>query len=193
MPDPVPLEPGHDYHIYNRGTNGETLFREGRNYRHFLRLWAKYVEPIGETYAYCLLTNHFHVLVHIRDQQIGPELNPSRHLSNLFIAYAKAFNKAYGRTGSLFESPFKRKRVDSDRHFGALVVYIHRNPQKHGLVDDFLDWPYSSYGTILSSRATRIQRAAVLDWFGGRAGFVEAHRTPVGEGIQEAVMGDDGL
>ena len=63
------LQYGQYYHIYNRGNNGETLFREQRNYLYFLKLYAKYIEPIAETYAYCLLSNHFHYLVRIEDCQ----------------------------------------------------------------------------------------------------------------------------
>ncbi len=57
------LEPGKFYHIYNRGNNGENLFKEERNYSHFLSKYAKYIEPLAETYAYCLLKNHFHICV----------------------------------------------------------------------------------------------------------------------------------
>jgi hypothetical protein len=55
--------------IYNRGNNGENLFREQRNYPYFLKLYAKHIEPIAETYAYCLLRNHFHLLVKIKDEK----------------------------------------------------------------------------------------------------------------------------
>ena len=218
MPGPEPLQPGEYYHIYNRGIDGEVLFREVRNYHHFLRLWAKYIEPVADTYAYCLLSNHFHFLIRIKQEETGPilkigpvldgeedqtgpvsktgpvsgpVLSVSRQFNNLFIAYAKAFNKAFDRTGSLFESPFKRRRIDSDRYFVTLVVYIHRNPEKHGFVDDFRRWPYSSYQAILSTRATRIQRAAVLDWFGGAAAFEEMHTARVDEALIEALIVDD--
>ncbi|MBF8283376.1 MAG: hypothetical protein HW378_2291 [Anaerolineales bacterium] len=67
MSDPIPLHPGQYYHIYNRGNNRENVFREERNYPYFLKLYAKYIEPIAETYAYCLLRNHFHLLVRIRE------------------------------------------------------------------------------------------------------------------------------
>ena len=139
MSGPVPLQDGCFYHIYNRGTNGEPLFREDRNYRHFLKLYATYIAPIAKSYAYCLLNNHFHFLLCIRtveeqliyaQTQTGPVLEtgpvfeprfeprtPSRQFNNFFIAYAKAFNKAYQRTGALFESPFKRKLVDHERYF----------------------------------------------------------------------------
>jgi putative transposase len=197
MPPPSALQPDQYYHIYNRGNNGETLFREQRNYPYFLRLYAKYIEPVAETYAYCLLKNHFHFLVRIKVvetgpvSETGPVLNPSRQFNNLFIAYAKAFNKAYDRTGSLFESPFKRKLVDSDRYFTHLVAYIHRNPVKHGFVDDCHDWPYSSYRAVLSTKPTRVQRESVLDWFGGRPGFEEAHTLEVEEGVIEALIVED--
>jgi hypothetical protein len=118
-------------------------------------------------------------------------LNPSRQFNHLFIAYAKAFNKAYQRTGSLFESPFKRRRVDSDRYFAALVAYIHRNPQKHAFVADFRDWAYSSYHATLSTQAMHIQRAVVLGWFHGPAGFKEAHASPVNEATVEPLIADD--
>ena len=61
-----PLHPGVFYHIYNRGNNGEDLFIEARNYPYFLALYAKYVEPVAETFAYCLMKNHFHLLVRIK-------------------------------------------------------------------------------------------------------------------------------
>jgi putative transposase len=66
------LQHGKVYHIYNRGNNREDLFRFPEDYQHFLRLYEKYIEPIAETYAWCLLGNHFHFLVKIKDgQEIG--------------------------------------------------------------------------------------------------------------------------
>ena len=69
MTSPAPLEYGQYYHIYNRGNNREDVFYEERNYRHFLSLYAKYILPIADTYAYCLLRNHFHLLVRILTQE----------------------------------------------------------------------------------------------------------------------------
>ena len=174
VPAPVPLEPGETYHSYNRGIDGVSLFRDTRNYGHFLGLYARYIEAVAANYAYCLLPNHFHFLVRIR-AGIERRLSPSRQFNNLFMAYAKGYNKAYGRTGGLFESPFKRIRVDHDRYFAALVVYIHCNPQSHGLVRDFRGWAHSSYRATLSRIPTRLEREAVLEWFGGSDGFLAAH------------------
>jgi hypothetical protein len=93
----------------------------------------------------------------------------------LFSTYTKAINKAYQHTGSLFQKPFKRLLVTSDEHLFHLVTYIHLNPVKHGFIQDFRDWPNSSYSTICSTNPTRLQRDQVLDWFNGRKGFEQAH------------------
>jgi len=55
-----------DHNIYNRSNNRENLFVAERNYVHFMRLYVKYIEPVAETFAYCLLRNHFHLLVRIQ-------------------------------------------------------------------------------------------------------------------------------
>ena len=179
MANPISLQHGQYYHIHNRGNNRERVFIEERNYRYFLKLYAKYIEPIADTFAYCLLPNHFHFLVYIKDLTGLPDLSglkkPSQHFSNLFNAYTKALNKAYDRTGALFQRPFGRIPVTSDAYFIHLVTYIHQNPQKHGLVADFCTWPYSSYHAHLSDKPTRLQRDDVLAWFDGAEGFKMAH------------------
>ena len=60
MSKSIPLQLGKYYHIYNRGNNREDLFIDERNYHYFMRLYTKYIQPIADTYAYCLLCNHFH-------------------------------------------------------------------------------------------------------------------------------------
>ena len=184
MSKPVPLQYGKYYHIYNRGNNRENIFFEKHNYRHFLELYAKYIVPIADTCVYCLLCNHFHFLVRIKtveEQETLRVLKPSQQFGNLFNAYAKAINKAYNRTGSLFQNPFGRIEVASDAYFIWLVIYIHQNPQKHGLVDDFRAWPHSSYRTLLSTKPTRLERDDVLAWFDGVDNFVVLHQQEVTE------------
>jgi REP element-mobilizing transposase RayT len=140
MTKETPLLNGHYYHIYNRGNNGENLFPEERNYHYFLKLYIRYIYPIADTYAYCLMKNHFHLLVRINPKPDLPgfknlegltQRNYSQSFSNLFNAYTKAINKAYDRSGSLFEKNFNRILIDTDRYFVHLISYIHRNPQKN--------------------------------------------------------------
>jgi putative transposase len=188
MARPIPLVEEQFYHIYKRGNAGEPLFRERRNYPYFLKLYAQYLEPVAETFAYCLLNNHFHPLVRIR---CAPSYPPGRAFANLFCTYTKAFNRAYQRTGSLFEKPFRRILVDNDRYLTHLVTYIHHNPQKHGFVDASADWPYISYAAALSSQPTRVQRDEVLGWFGDRARFVRAHAEQAEEALLQPLVGGD--
>src|SRR5687767_15940755 len=120
------LEVGKYYHIYNRGNNKETIFREPDNYSHFLALWKKYVFPIAETYCYNLLPNHFHFFIRLKDNGVTDEdatssfklvkkINtPERQFANLFNAYAKAINTRYNRTGSLFQERFRRKEIKNE-------------------------------------------------------------------------------
>ena len=186
MASPAPLELDTNYHVFNRGTNGENLFLEHRNYEFFLERYHRYVGPVADTYAYCLMRNHLHLLLRTKtpEQQIAgraerspaaPILQPSRQLGHLFNSYAKAVNSAYGRSGSLFEHPFHRIEVKSESHLQCLVAYVHRNPQHHGFVSDFRDWPYSSFGQLASRSPTALRRETVLGWFGGLSEFLEFH------------------
>jgi REP element-mobilizing transposase RayT len=199
MTSPPPLELGQYYHIYSRGNNRENLFFEDRNYPYFLALYARHVAPVADTYAYCLLPNHFHLLVRIRmAEEQDPYsteplrlMNPSRQFGTWLNAYTKAINKVYGRTGSLFQNPFGRVLVMSDAHLVHLVGYIHQNPQRHGLVPDFRQWPYSSYRAMLSQKRTRVCRDEVLAWYQGAAAFRKWHAVPVPEAtVRQWVLQD---
>jgi putative transposase len=204
MKTTTPLQPRHYYHIYNRGNNREDLFYAERNYRYFLQLYARHILPIAITFAYCLMRNHFHFLVRIREavpqtSQVSEtcEVLPltsrqvSQHFSNFFNAYTKSINKAYGRTGSLFEERFGRIEVTTDAYFTSLVFYIHFNPQKHGFVDDFREWPWSSYHTVQAAGDTKLNRTEVLGWFGGKSQFEEFHRGMVDEKAVAALIDED--
>ena len=187
------------YHIYNRGINGQNIFFEERNYPYFLKKMGQYVSPYMDVYAYCLLGNHFHLLVRTKNETDLPmpsleakasvntkaTRNTSWHLSNafasLFKSYAQAINKHYGRTGGFFEEPFHRIEVKSDAYFSQLVWYIHHNPQKHGFLSDFRDYPHSSYHSHLHQKATKLQRTEVLNWFGDANEYIKYHNIQTGE------------
>lgn len=196
MTSPSHLQYNLCYHIYNRGVNRTNIFIEEKNYDYFMKMYVKYIPPVADTFAYCLLRNHFHLLVRIksreemeREHAHGVEETPwaSQQFSNFFNAYAKSINKAYARTGSLFQHPFGRGIVHTDAHFLRAIRYIHQNPQKHGLVRDFRDWPHSSYRVFLDSTPAFVRRAEVLEWFGGVDGFARLH----GENLEHAVFGLD--
>jgi REP element-mobilizing transposase RayT len=144
------LQSGYLYHIYNRGNHQEALFKEEKNYFHFLDLYRRYIHQIAYLYAYCLLPTHFHLLVRIKDwERIDNCLCDESQLGIQFRTflgtYTKAINQTYNRSGHLFEGRYSRKIVLKDDYFFLLIVYIHQNPQNCGIVLDYKNWPFSSY------------------------------------------------
>jgi REP element-mobilizing transposase RayT len=111
------LEKDYYYHIYNRGINADIIFANEANKVYFLELYKKYLTEKVSTLAYCLLSNHFHFLIRVEKE---PK-DVTQAFSNLFNAYAKAFNKQQNRTGSLFEKHFKRIRLDSEEYLKKLI------------------------------------------------------------------------
>jgi putative transposase len=189
MPSNIPpITFGTFFHIYNRGNNGENIFIQERNYLYFMELWWKHTHQIAETWAYCLLRNHFHAVVFIKNEEdltgfqnlsgSGSSKNkePSQCFSNFFNAYARGVNIATQRTGALFERPFKRIPVENGVYLARLVVYVHQNPQKHQFEDDFRSWNYSSYHEHISNIPTRLQRDRMMRLFGNREDFIRIHQ-----------------
>jgi putative transposase len=186
------LEIGNYYHIYNRGNNGENIFLKDENFDYFLSKWIKYIDPYSETFAYCLMPNHFHFLIRVDSKDCfvkppgiskvqDPDINLilESQFKKLFSSYALAFNNQQSRHGSLFEKRFKRVLVDSDSYLSKIIHYIHNNPLHHGFADDFLSWKYCSYRSILSEQPTRVSRNEVLEWLGGKKGFIDFHKVNI--------------
>lgn len=130
-----PFLPSATYHVYNHANGADDLFRETDNYRYFLEKYKKYILPIADTLAYCLMKNHFHLMVRIKDEECLMEQDltgfenlsglVSLQFSRLFNSYSKAFNKKYNRIGGLFNRPVKRKQIIDDHYFTQLIIYIH--------------------------------------------------------------------
>jgi REP element-mobilizing transposase RayT len=186
------LEPGKYYHVFNRGNNRENIFREPQNYPYFLQKMRRYVFPVASVLAYCLLRNHFHLLIRVRgveEQRAllsakglpvppggdGCPLDPSRQFAHLFNGYAKAINKQYRRTGSLFQKRFRRRAVESMNDLRSLVLYIHRNPEKHGLAADFRAYPHSSLREMSEPTVLNVDPAETMTLFNGAAEFLAFH------------------
>jgi putative transposase len=163
------LEKDKIYHIYNRGNNGERIFTSNENKKYFLKLYLKHLEDKVETFAYCLMDNHFHFLI-----RINSENEVIQALSNLFNAYAKAFNKQQNRTGSLFEKHFKRIQIENEKYLKNIIQYIHLNP-KHHLDIDYKSFIFSSYQTILSKKTTNLLRDEVIRLFENIDNFIYCH------------------
>ncbi len=184
----IPLQPDVCYHIFNHANGFENLFVNDGNYQYFLKKFATHISPIADTFAYCLMPNHFHLLVRIKPTaQLSESLKLSesskasisnqlsKRFSNFFSAYAQSFNKQQNRKGSLFVSNFKRKEVSDDWYFARLVHYIHYNPVKDGFVSHPAAWPHSSFVSLLSEKPTRLLRTETIAFFGDRNSFLQIH------------------
>ncbi len=141
------LEPGFVYHIFNRGNNKENLFLEQKNYSYFLTKVRFYLAPLCDIYAYCLMPNHFHLIVRIKESNytIGKSQRElCQPFSNLFNSYTTSINQSYGRTGSLFQEHFHRERITRENYFRNAFIYVHTNPVHHKFVAHFMEYPWSS-------------------------------------------------
>ena len=181
------------YHIYNRTVDRKAMFKTDDNYRFFLKQYDLYLSPVLDTYAFCLLGNHFHMLVRVKDfrdfeefsnkngQQLPGISNKSTHnvvshqFRKYFQSYAMAFNKQHDRIGTLFQRPFKRALVDSEKYYAQLVYYIHANPQLHGLIDNFRNWQWSSFGRVLIDKPSKLKKQEVIKWFGNVESYERYH------------------
>lgn len=144
------------YHIYQRGNEKRKIFLDPRDHLRFLMLlyvcntetsihlsdhntkqWKtvfelKKPDSLVEIVAYCLMPNHFHLLIYEKKQG-----GISRFMQKLTTGYSMYFNKKYQRTGGLFERPFKAKHVADDDYLKYLFAYIHLNPVK---IKDETSW-----------------------------------------------------
>lgn len=187
------------YHIYQRGNNRGAIFKDDRDRNHFIKLLflcnskrsvvfrdipigGTYVfergEPLADIGCYCLMPNHFHLLLHE-----SRENGITDFMRKLNTAYVMYFNKRHARTGKLFEGVFRAEHADTDEYLKYLFAYIHLNPVKFlepewkekGLRDQvatrvFLEkYFYSSYNDYAASddreEAKILNRAAFPGYF----------------------------
>jgi len=160
------------YHVYNRAVGKDKLFFSDENYKHFLNRYSYYLNENMKTYAFCLLPNHFHLLV-------SPKINSPQiiieQFRKFFISYSMPINIEQKRKGNLFQTNFKRKIIDDESYLLQIVYYIHANPMQHNITTDFIHYPYSSYKKIIGLNSTRLQRTEVLSWFNGNDNFIKYH------------------
>ena len=170
MPRRPEYYPGGVYHIFNRGSHRVSIFREPDNYLFVLRKLKYYLGELDLTLlAYCLMPNHFHFLIRQDGDQSAGMLS-----QRVFNSYSKAFNKRYQHSGTLFEGPYRVKRVVQTKHLVHLCRYIHANPVKDGLVAQPADWPYSNYQEWVGLReGTLVDQAFVNQHFKSPAEYIE--------------------
>ena len=147
MARPLRIEyPNAWYHIMNRGRRGEFVFMTKNDYFGFIDLLEDTTEMWNlRVAAYCLMPNHYHLLVQT------PDANISRCMRHIDGVYTQRFNRRHDCDGQLFRGRFKSILIEADNYLLQLVRYIHRNPMKAGLTDHLETYKWSSHRAYLSS------------------------------------------
>lgn len=171
--------PGEFFHLYNRAVGDELLFQSDVDYDHWLDLLKQFLLPLCEIHAYCLLPNHYHLLVKIKEDADAVVF--SKKTGDAANAFVKWKNLKYGRKGGLFMTPFKRKMITDEHYLIWCLWYIHRNPLHHHYSADWQNWKYSSYKAYTSEKPTLINKAFFLDLLGGKELFMKHHTLQAGE------------
>lgn len=171
------------YHVFNRGVEKRTTFMNKRDYNRFIETMDYYriknppirfsfrnrpiiiqknttASPLAEIICFCLMPNHFHMLVkQIDDNGI------STFLSKLSNSYTKYFNTKFKRVGPLFQGSFKAVRIEDDEQLLHTSRHIHLNPLIDYLTSDLRTYPYSSYPEFLGLEKGFCKKAVILDNF----------------------------
>lgn len=166
MARPLRIEyPGASYHVINRGNAGQAIFKSKKDREKFIEYLAQMVERfrIG-LHCYCLMSNHYHLLLET------PDANLSKSIQWLNASYAMYFNVKRERHGHLFQGRFKSILVEADEYFKHLSRYIHLNPIRANMVEQLIDYPWSSYNAFVGqSKAPKwLKTDWLLELFGNK-------------------------
>ncbi len=162
------------YHIILRGQNRQILFEDDEDREKFIETLRNARTKSGcAIYAYCLMGNHIHLLLHEKEEGIGIIMR------RIGASYVYWYNWKYKRCGHLFQDRYKSDAVEDDKYFLTVLRYIHQNPAKAGLVKKAEEFKWSSYGDYMSGKGITDTEfpLSILDTNLGRAldGFREFH------------------
>lgn len=180
----VPFVSESYYHIYNRGVEKRLIFQEDRDYRRFLHTIYYYQfdnlkvrfsykdfplnkdfdqnPKLVEIICYCLMPNHFHLLVkQVADNGVHKFMRKSLN------SYTKYFNTKYRRVGPLLQGQFKAVPVKDNSQLLQVCRYIHLNPYVSGLTTDLVNYRYSSYPNYVSVGSSFCNKEPILGLFKG--------------------------
>ena len=150
------------YHIFNR--SNEQVFFERNNYIFFLRKIKSLVKTECELLAWCLMPNHFHMLVqatassaqNVNERHRRATQRLAKNLGTLASAYTSAINKKRERRGKLWAHSTRAKPIRSQKYATLCFHYIHQNPVMAGLTDKMEDWEFSSYPDYIGQRPGKL-------------------------------------
>lgn len=147
----------HIYHIMCRGIDRQDIFYDDYDKQFFLKQLVDVKKTLKfEIYSYCLMHNHFHLVIRVQKNLL------SKILQNLEVRYSQYFNNKYDRIGHLFHDRFKSKNVESKQYFIDLCRYVHRNPEEAGIATTE-NYKWSSYNEY--KRSPQIVNTKILLYY----------------------------
>jgi len=190
MSRPLRIEfAGACYHVMARGNAREAIFADDEDRQAFLEGLVRASERFDwMLWAYCLMDNHYHLLVETRRASL------SRGMREINGTYTQAYNRRHRRVGHLLQGRFKAILIDKDSYLTELSRYIVLNPVRAGLCATAADWPWSSYPAVMgkSSPLSRLAVEETLSLFGTTSGPARrAYARFVAEGVGSADPTDD--
>lgn len=156
------------YHVMLRGIDERDLFLKDSDYQKFVDYIQKARDKsVFTVYAYCLMTNHIHILIKTQTetQDIGDIVR------RITVGYAQYHNMQNGRTGHLFQNRFRSEVIDSDEYFLAVLRYIHQNPLNAGMVKNLEDYKWSSYNAYFDTEIEVVETTFALGFFRDNKNF----------------------
>ena len=141
------------YHVIARGNNRQVIFHDEEDFKKFLSILSVQKAKLGfYLYAFCLMSNHFHLLIERQAEPVG------RIMLRLLTGYSQYYNRKYRKVGHVFQGRHKAILCQADRYLGELVRYIHLNPLRARMVRKAERYPWSSQKAYLG-----IDPAGVVD------------------------------
>jgi putative transposase len=186
MARPLRIEyPGAWYHVMNRGASHRRTFVDENDRKDFLNLLVETSDIFTmQIHAYCLLDNHYHLLIHT------PQGNISRSMRHLNGIYTQRFNRRHGTDGSIFRGRFKAILIDADSYLLEVMRYIHLNPVRASIVEAPEQYLWSSHNAYLEKRKSLswLVRDEVLGRFGERLNqSIKRYREFIRAGIRSDI------
>lgn len=172
------------HHIMSRGIEGKSIFLDGETRRFFLTTLEMLLQKTGYLlYAWCLMDNHYHLLIRINEYPLG------RFMGMLNSRYAQYFRKKSGTRGYLFQDRYRSIVTQDQNYIEEMVRYIHLNPLRAGIcqtVTQLDTYPWTGHGVIVGKRVWKIQNTAdILKRFNSDHTLaIERYRTFLKDGLQ---------